>query len=149
MRLNDYYPSVFRATLGGNAFFSWYNALNEPNSGMWRISQHEYGSTLIWFMGFFGALILTDVLLNDWTPKRFHIGSVELRIRWRRIFYHRHWLFVGIAVCYMGQPYVAQQGGYGVSLVGNFYWVALTYIGLAYMDAAERSRSPEWEKAYS
>jgi len=149
MRLNDHYPATFRAALAGNALFSWYNAMNEPNSSLWRIGQHEYGSTLIWFMGFFGALALVDVFLNDWTPKGFHIGPVSFRIRWRRIFYYRHWLFIGLAVCYVGQPFVAQQGGYGVSLVGYFYWVALTNIAVAYLDAAERSRSPEWEKAYS
>lgn len=149
MRLNDHTPAVFRVTLGGNAFLSWYNAMNEPNSSLWKIGQQAYGSTLIWFMGFFGAVAILDVLLNDWTPKRFSFGPLIFRLRWRRIFQYRHWLFVGLAVCYVGQPFVAQQGGYGVSLVGYFYWVALTNLAIAYLDAAERSRSQEWEKAYS
>lgn len=149
MRLNDRYPSVIRAIMGGNAFFSWYNSMTEPGSALAAIARHEYGSTLIWFIGLFGAVILLDVILNDWTPEKFRFGSLNFRIHWQKAFKQRHWLFVGCAVCYAAQPFVAQKGGYVVSLVGYFNWVAVTYIAVAYMDAADRSRSVGWEKTYS
>jgi hypothetical protein len=149
MRLYDHYPALFRLTLGGNAVVSWYNAMNDPKSSLWTIGRHEYGGTLLWLMGFFGAVIVLDVLANDWTPDRLKIGSKELRLRWQRMFAHRHWLFVGLATCYSGQPYVAEMGGYGVSLVPYFYWYAFTNLAVAYLDANKRSRSQGWEKACS
>lgn len=149
MRLYDHYPSMFRMTLGGNALVSWYNAMNDPNSSLWVIGRNEYGGTLLWFMGFFGAVIVLDVILNDWTPRRFEFSWFSTRIRWQRAFEHRHWLFVGLAVCYAGQPYVAEIGGYGVSLTLYFYWYTFTNIAVAFLDAAQRSRSQGWEKAYS
>lgn len=149
MRLYDYYPSCFRAALGGNALVSWYNAMNDPSSSLWRIGRTEYGGTLLWFMGFVGAVIVLDVILNDWTPDTFRFGKYDLKIRWKRSFEHRHWLFVGLAVCYAGQPYVAAVAGSGVSLELYFYWYALTNIAVSFLDAAQRSRSRGWETAYS
>lgn len=136
-------------TLGGNALVSWYNAMNDPNSSLWRIGRSEYGGTLLWFMGFFGAVIVLDVLLNDWTPSKFKLGVFDFNIRWRRSFEHRHWLFVGLAICYAGQPYVAAVDGKGVSLELYFYWYTFTNLAVAFLDAAKRSRSRGWEKAYS
>lgn len=100
-------------------------------------------------MGFFGAVIILDVLLNDWSPDRFKLGPFDFKIRWKRSFEHRHWLFVGLAICYAGQPYVAAVGGSGVSLALYFYWYTFTNIAVAFLDAAQRSRSRGWEKAYS
>ena len=128
---------------------SWYNAMNDPNSSLWRIGRQEYGGTLLWFMGFFGAVIVLDVLMNDWSPERIKVGYKSLRIKWRKAFEHRHWLFVGLAVCYAAQPYVAEVSGNGASLQLYFYWYTFTNIAVAFLDAAQRSRSRGWEKAYS
>lgn len=149
MRLNDHTPAAFRMTLGGNAVVSWYNAMSDPMSALFRIGRQEYGATLLWFMGFFGAMIVLDVLMNDWSPKRFNLGKRAFVIQWKKAFLYRHWLFVGLAVCYLGQPYVAEMSGNRVSLVPYFYWIALTNIAMAFLDAAERSRSRGWQKAYS
>lgn len=149
MRLNDHYPSVTRMILGGNALVSWYNAMTDPMSALWAIGRQQYGSTLMWLMGLFGAMIVIDVILNDWTPKALCIGKKSFIIRWRRAFKYRHWIFVGLAVCYAGQPYVAEMSGNRASLIPYFYWIALTNIAVAFMDAAERSRSQRWQKAYS
>lgn len=135
-------------SLGVNALVSWYNAMNDPNSGLWKIGRHEYGGTLLWFMGFLGAVIVLDVILNDWTPDRLKLGAINFKLRWPKIWQQRHWLFVGTAICYAGQPYVAVMGGYSVSLQVYFYTCALTNLAVAFMDAADRSRSQGWEKAY-
>lgn len=136
-------------SLGGNALVSWYNAMNDPHSSLFTIGRHEYGATLLWLMGLFGAVILLDVIVNDWSPRTARIGAFKFNIRWQRAFRNRHWFFVGLAVCYAAQPYVAERGGYVVSLLPYFYWYAFTNIAVAFLDANQRSRSPGWQKAYS
>lgn len=148
-RLNDYALSLLRFYAGGDAVVSWYNAMHDSQSHLYRIGNTPDGSPLLWVMAIAGALIVLDVLMNDWTPSQIRIGRRSYPIRWHRAFVHRHLLFVLLAFCYAAQPYVAERGGYGVSLLVFFYWNAFQNIALAFFDAKQRSRSAGWQRAYS
>jgi hypothetical protein len=63
------------------------------------------------------------------------------------VFKNRHWLFVALAFCYAAQPYVAEMGGYGVSLLVYFYWHSAQNITIAFFDARQRARSQGWQRA--
>lgn len=148
-RLSDQFSPAFRMALGGIAVVSWYNAVHDPFSSLFTIGQRDHGLTLLWLMGMFGALIVIDVLLNDWSPKCVRLRHKRIYIRWVRAFKHRHWLFVGLALCYAAQPFVASRGGYAVSLLPYFYWYALCNLGCAFLDASQRSRSAGWQNSYN
>lgn len=148
-RLNDYALSLLRFYAGGDALVSWYNAMHDVESHLYMIGSTPDGSPLLWVMALAGALIVLDVLLNDWTPSRITIGWWSINLKWRRAFVHRHLLFVLLAFCYAAQPYVAERGGYGVSLLVFFYWNSFQNIALAFFDAKQRSRSAGWQRAYS
>lgn len=148
-RLNDHFPAFGRMILGGNAVVSWYNAMHDPFSSLFTIGQRDHGFTLLWMMGIFGALIVIDVLLNDWSPRCIRVRHKRIYIRWTRAFKQRHWLFVGLAVCYAAQPFVASTEGYTVSLLPYFYWYAACNIACAFLDANQRSRSAGWQNSYN
>lgn len=98
-------------------------------------------------MALLGAVVIIDVLVNDWTPDIVRIGRFSFDLTWKRVFYYRHFLFVGLAFCYAAQPYVAEMGGYGVSLLIFFYWNSFQNIVIAFFDAKLRSRSQGWQRA--
>lgn len=148
-RLNDHFPALCRLYAGGDAIVSWYNSINDPHSHLFRIGLTRDGSVLLWIMAIVGAAVVLDVLLNDWTPKVLRIGRLCYPLRWRRAFHQRHLLFVALAFCYAAQPYVAEKGGYGVSLLIFFYWNSFQNIAIAFFDARQRSRSQGWQRACS
>jgi hypothetical protein len=123
--------------------------MNDPHSHLFRVAMTSDGATLLWVMGMFGVAIVLDVFINDWTPERIKIGSVTFRLAWRRAFQHRHFLFIALAFCYAAQPYVAERGGYGVSLLIFFYWNSLQNIVIAFLDAKQRTRGTRWQRATS
>lgn len=148
-RLNDRYGALARFILGGAALVSWYNAFSDHTNNLARIAQTEDGGFLIWAMGLFGAIIILDVVLNDYTPDVMRLGNYSLKIAWRKAFEKRHLLFLCLAFCYAAQPFVAEMGGRTVSLLVYFYFWAGVNITIAFYDARERSRSPGWRKTYS
>lgn len=148
-RLNDHFPALCRLYAGGDAIVSWYNSLQDPSSHLYQVAMTRDGSILLWVMGIAGAAVVLDVLLNDWTPERITWGRLSYRLAWRRAFRYRHLIFVLLAFCYAAQPYVAEKGGYGVSLLVFFYWNSFQNIAIAFFDARQRSRSPGWQRACS
>ena len=148
-RLNDHFPALCRLYAGGDAIVSWYNSINDPHSALFRVGMTKDGSVLLWIMAIVGGAIILDVLLNDWTPKAMRLGPLVYPLRWRRAFRQRHLLFVALAFCYAAQPYVAEKGGYGVSLLIFFYWNSFQNIAIAFFDARQRSRSQGWQRACS
>lgn len=148
-RLHDHAMALLRFYAGGDAIVSWYNSFSDPGARLFRIAQTSDGGVLIWTMGIVGIAVVIDVLINDWTPQCIRLGKWRMNIRWRKAFEHRHLLFVALAFCYAAQPYVAKQGGYGVSLLLYFYWQAGQCITLAFFDAKQRSRSIGWQRAIS
>lgn len=128
---------------------SWYNSMSDPDSALFSIGQTNDGGVLLWAMGIFGAVIMIDVLINDWTPDYLKIGPAHIKLAWKRAFHYRHFLFVGLAFCYAAQPFVAERSGYGVSLLMYFIWYATCNLTVAFLDANQRSRSAGWQRAYS
>lgn len=148
-RLHDHFPALCRLTLGGNALVSWYNSMVDPASQLFWIGKTHDGGILLWLMGLFGATIVIDVIINDWTPEYLRLGPARIRLAWRRAFQFRHFLFVGLSFCYAAQPFVAERSGNGVSLLMYFYWYALCNLAVAFLDANQRSRSVGWQRACS
>lgn len=148
-RLPDYFPALCRLYAGGDALVSWYNSFTSPTSSLYYVAMTEDGAILLWIMALVGGAIVLDVLINDFTPPTVRIGKRMFRITWRRAFKYRHLLFVVLAFCYAAQPYVAEQGGYGVSLLAYFYWNSFQNITIAFFDAKQRSRSLGWQRACS
>lgn len=146
-RLHDHFPALCRLYAGGDAVVSWYNSITDPHSHLFSIGRTADGGVLLWIMALAGASLVLDVLVNDWTPNSVQIGRWRVRVGWRRAFEYRHLLFVVLAFCYAAQPYVAERGGYGVSLLVFFYWNAIQNITLAFFDARQRARSPGWQRA--
>ena len=148
-RLHDHFPALCRLYAGGDAVVSWYNSYSDPEARLFSIAQTMDGGVLLWIMAIAGVAIVFDVLVNDWTPERIHFGPLSMRLAWKRAFRYRHLLFVTLAFCYAAQPYVAEQAGYGVSLLIFFYWNAFQNIAIAFLDAKQRSRSIGWQRACS
>lgn len=148
-RLNDHFPALCRLYAGGDAMVSWYNSINNSSSILHSVGTTKDGAVLLWFMGLLGFAVVLDVLLNDWTPKAIGFGRFCWRLSWRRAFRYRHLLFVALAFCYAAQPFVAEQGGYTVSLLIFFYWNSFQNITIAFFDARQRSRSQGWQRAFS
>lgn len=148
-RLQDNFPSLCRLYAGGDAIVSWYNSFSDPHARLFQVAQTLNGGVLLWIMAMVGALVVIDVLLNDWTPERVRVGPFSLRLNWRRAFKYRHFLFVALAFCYAAQPFVAVKAGYGVSLLLFFYWNSFQNIAIAFLDAKQRSRSAGWQRQYS
>ena len=148
-RLHDHFPALCRLYAGGDAVVSWYNSINDPHSHLFSIGRTTDGGVLLWVMALMGAAIVVDVLANDWTPEAIRIGRWCTRLSWARAFKYRHLLFVALAFCYAAQPYVAERGGYGVSLLVFFYWNAFQNITIAFFDARQRARSLGWQRAIS
>lgn len=146
-RLHDHFPALCRLYAGGDAIVSWYNSVRDPHSHLFRIAKTQDGSILLWVMAFVGAIIVLDVLINDWTPNVIRIGKLSFNFTWKRAFLNRHLLFVALSFCYAAQPYVAEMGGYGVSLLIFFYWNSLQNIVIAFFDARQRARSIGWQRA--
>lgn len=146
-RLHDHFPAVCRLYAGGDAIVSWYNSVNDPHSHLFRIARTGDGAFLLWLMAFVGALIIIDVIVNDWTPDRICFKNRCVNVSWKRVFRYRHFLFVALAFCYAAQPYVAEMGGYGVSLLIFFYWNSFQNIVIAFLDARQRLRSQGWQRA--
>lgn len=146
-RLNDYAMSLLRLYAGGDAIVSWHNAFLDPRSGLFSVARTEDGATLLWIMAITGAVMIIDVLINDFTPDAVHIGKARIRLVWRRAFQYRHFLFVTLAFCYAAQPYVAAKSGFAVSLVIFYYWNSFQCLVLAFFDAKQRSRSLQWQRA--
>lgn len=148
-RLHDHFPALCRLYAGGDAIVSWYNSFSDPRARLFSIAQTQDGGILLWIMALAGAAIVLDVIMNDWTPRYLHIGNRAIRLAWRRAFEYRHLLFVTLAFCYAAQPYVAERGGYGVSLLIFFYWNSFQNIAIAFFDARQRSRGMGWQRACS
>ena len=144
-RLNDHFPALCRLYAGGDALMSWYSAISNPHSNLFRVGQSKDGSILLWMMGIVGAAIVLDVILNDWTPNVVKIGRLTYRVSWKRAFQQRHWLFVALAYCYGAQCY-AGQGSYELPLLVFFYWNSFQNLVLAFFDARQRSRSLGWQR---
>lgn len=123
--------------------------MSDPDSALFSIGLTDDGGVLLWAMGIFGAVIVLDVLINDWTPEYLKLGPARIKLAWKRAFQYRHFLFVGLAFCYAAQPFVAERGGYGVSLLLYFIWYATCNLAVAFLDANQRSRSIGWQRAYS
>lgn len=148
-RLHDHFPALCRLYAGGDAMVSWYNSVNDPFARLAMVARTFDGNILLWLMAITGAAIVLDVLLNDWTPDIIRIGKYEIPVRWKKAFHYRHLLFVALAFCYAAQPYVAERGGYTVSLIIFFYWNSFQNIAIAFLDARQRSRSTAWQRACS
>lgn len=128
---------------------SWYNSYSDPHARLFRIAQTQDGGVLLWVMAIAGVAIVLDVFVNDWSPDFIRFGQHSMRLAWKRAFKYRHLLFVTLAFCYAAQPFVAELGGYGVSLLIFFYWNAFQNIAIAFLDAKQRSRSIGWQRACS
>lgn len=148
-RLQDNFPALCRLYAGGDAVLSWYNAIHDPTTRLASVGRTADGGVLLWIMAIVGAAIVLDVIINDWTPEFIRIGHRCFRVTWRRAFKYRHFLFVALAFCYAAQPYVAELGGYTVSLLVFFYWNSFQNIAIAFLDAKQRSRSAGWQRACS
>jgi hypothetical protein len=148
-RLNDHFPALCRLYAGGDAMLSWYNAMTIPDAKLAGIAATENGNVLLWIMALAGLAVVLDVFLNDWTPDWVRIGHQRFRVGWQKAFEHRHFLFVIIAFCYAAQPYVAEMGGFRVSLLVFFYWNCFQNLTIAFFDAKQRSRSAQWQRVYS
>lgn len=148
-RLHDHFPALCRLYAGGDAVVSWYNSVNDPSSHLFQIARTADGATLLWIMALAGVAIVFDVIINDWTPAMLRIGDKRIYLRWSRARNYRHLLFVVLAFCYAAQPYVAEMGGYRVSLLVFFYWNSFQNIAIAFFDAKQRSRGPGWQRAYN
>lgn len=128
---------------------SWYNSVSDPEARLFSIARTQDGGVLIWIMALAGLAIVLDVIINDWTPDFIRIGHRRFHLFWKRAFEYRHFLFVTIAFCYAAQPYVAEMGGYGVSLLVFFYWNSFQNLAIAFFDAKLRARSSQWQRACS
>lgn len=148
-RLQDNFPALCRLYAGGDAVVSWYNSFNDPATKMASLGRTVDGSVLLWIMAIAGAAIVLDVIINDWTPNFIQVGHRRFRLGWQKAFEHRHFLFATLAFCYAAQPYVAERGGYTVSLLMFFYWNSFQNIAIAFLDAKQRSRSTAWPRACS
>ena len=148
-RLHDHAMPLLRLYAGGDAIISWYNSFSDPYARLGRIAQTIDGGVLIWIMALAGLAIVLDVLINDFSPSQIRLGKHSMHIAWNKAFRHRHFLFVALSFCYVAQPYVAERGGYGVSLLVYFYWQAAQTIVIAFFDAKQRSRSIGWQRAIS
>lgn len=148
-RLNDHFPTLCRLYAGGDAVVSWYNAMSIPDAKLAGIAQTQSGGVLLGIMALAGVAVILDVFMNDWTPDFIRIGHRQFRVMWQKAFEHRHMLFVTIAFCYAAQPYVAEMGGYRVSLLIFFYWNCFQNLTIAFFDAKLRSRSTQWQRACS
>jgi hypothetical protein len=148
-RLHDHFPALCRLALGGNAIVSWYSAIHDTNSQLFQIARTADGGALMWIMAIIGAVLVIDVILNDWTPESIRVGSHRFRLYWHRAFRYRHFLFAGLAFCYAAQPYVAEMRGGGVSLLIFFYWNSFLNLVVALLDAKQRSRATGWARACS
>lgn len=146
-RLHDHFPALCRLYAGGDAVMSWYNSVHEPGAKLALVARTVDGNTLLWIMALVGAIIVADVFINDWTPAVIRIGKRQFPIRWKKAFKYRHLLFVVLAFCYAAQPYVAERGGYTVSLILFFYWNSFQNIAIAFLDAKQRARSTVWQRA--
>jgi hypothetical protein len=146
-RLHDHFPALCRLAIGGDAIVSWYNAVHDPHSHLFQIARSADGNTLMWIMGLIGAMVVIDVLINDWTPDFIRIGRKSLRLHWQRAFKYRHFLFASLAFCYAAQPFVAVMTGNNVSLLLFFYWNSFLNIAVAFLDAKQRARSIGWQRA--
>lgn len=148
-RLQDQALALLRAYVGANAVWSWYYGTNDPQAGLFAVGRYADGATLISLMGIIGALIVADVIINDWTPDQATVAGKRFHIAWRKAFLYRHVMFVFLAFCYGAQPFVAKMAGRNVSLVGFFYLHAVFSIAVAFLDAKLRSRGPGWQRACS
>lgn len=148
-RLHDHAMPLLRLYAGGDALVSWYNSFSDPYARLGRIAQTLDGGILLWIMALAGLAIVIDVLINDFTPERLKLGKHSIRLAWNKAFQYRHFLFVALSFCYAAQPYVAERGGYAVSLLVYFYWQAAQTIVIAFFDAKQRSRSLGWQRAIS
>ncbi|MCX7283891.1 MAG: hypothetical protein NTX28_07580 [Novosphingobium sp.] len=148
-RLQDHFPALCRFAIGGDAVLTWYNAISDPRSEVFLMARTSDAATLFGFMAILGTIIMLDVLLNDATPDYLHVGSMRMRLFWRRAFQYRHLCFASLAFCYAAQPFVAERGGYSVSLLLFFYWNAFLNIAVAFLDAKQRSRGIGWQRACS
>ena len=148
-RLQDQFPALCRLALGGNAIVSWYYGIGDPHSGLYTVGLYVDGAALLWAMGVIGAVLVLDVLLNDWTPNEISFAGRRFALAWRRTFRYRHYLFASLAFCYAAQPFVAERGGHSVSLLLFFYWHAAVNIAVAFLDAKLRTRGPGWQRACS
>lgn len=145
-RLHDHAMPLLRLYAGGDAIISWYNSFSDPYARLARIAQTPDGSILIWSMALVGIAIILDVFINDWTPQRIKLGKHSIHLTWNKAFRYRHFMFVALAFCYAAQPFVAEMGGYGVSLVIYFYWQASQNMVIAFFDAKQRTRSIGWQR---
>lgn len=148
-RLNDQFPALCRLYAGGDALLSWYNSMNDPTSGLFKIAKNPDGGLALWIMGVVGAMIVLDVLINDWTPDTIKVGGKTWKISWKRAWDQRHYLFIVLTFCYAVQPYLADRGGFVVALPNFFYWNALQNLIIALFDAKHRSRGRNWQRACS
>lgn len=148
-RLQDQFPALCRLFLGGNALVSCYYGTNDPHAGLYIVGLYADGAVLLWLTGVIGAVLVLDVLINDWTPNRITIAGHRFDLAWRRTFKYRHYLFASLAFCYAAQPFVAERSGHSVSLLLFFYWHAFINIAVAFLDAKLRSRGPGWQRACS
>lgn len=148
-RLQDHFPALCRFAIGGDAMLTWYNAVSDPRSEVYHLAQASDAATLFGLMAGIGLVLMLDVLFNDATPDYVHVAGKRLRVFWQRAFKYRHFCFVSLAFCYAAQPFVAERGGYSVSLLLFFYWNAFLNIAVAFLDAKQRSRGTGWQRACS
>lgn len=145
-RIQDQFSPFVRCYMGAQAIVTWYNATNNPESTLASVASNENGSVLIWALGLFGTIMLLDLLLNDWTPQSIRIFGRRFALSWRRTWKHRHFLFVGIAACYAGQPYIADAYGQSIAVMMVCYLQAIANMAAAFLDAGERSRRLWWQR---
>lgn len=148
-RLPEYSIPLLRMIMGGDAIHSWYNAFHDPGARLFRIAQNQDNAVMIWAIGLFGAAIIIDVIINDLTPEKISVGRWVIGIQWSKAFEHRHWLFVMLAVSYAIHPALSNATGNQVEGEAFFYWSAMKSLVLAVFDMRSRTRSPNWQRAFS
>lgn len=144
-RLADYSSPFLRLCLGGQALISSYTSVTNPVSTLHAVTRTVDGSYLIWFMGLLGVIAVLDLLINDVLPESISVGSRLVQLNWNRTWKYRHWLFIGISGCYLGQIPFAEvsRQSFSISLVCGFW--CLMNIVAAFLDAGDRSRRQWWQ----
>lgn len=144
-RLEDYNSPYLRLVLGGQALIGSCSSIANPNSTLHDVAKTIDGSYLTWISGILGALALLDLIINDIVPRHLVEGSRLAKFKWHRTWLHRHWLFIGIAGCYLGQIPFAEfsRQSFWITLVCAF-WCAMNILA-AFIDAGDRSRRLWWQ----
>jgi hypothetical protein len=146
-RLQDYTSPFVRFLLGGNAMLTWYSAHMNPESTLSGVASTDDGGIFLFLIGLSGAVMVADLIINDWTPDSIRIAGRRFKLNWQRTWSYRHWLFVIISASYAAQPQIVDTAGQPITVKIIVYWWAAVYMMAAFLDAGDRSRRIWWQTA--